>query len=422
MLCELAPQIGSARPGELLSLKFPYLRRIVCVDDASQGGAVESWSAFLAHGARTSPVLVEAMADSVTPADAGALFLSSGSTNRPKAILSSHRGVTIQCWRWGRMFALKDNVRCWTANGFIWSGNFGNALGATLAVGGALVLQRIFDPVEALELMQAERVTLPEAWPHQWVQIEAAPNWLKVDLSSLHYVDPSRPTSRHPTVKPSGWTDPWASYGNTETFTITASFASGTPPEIIGGSHGEVLAGNTIKIVDPETGAVVPRGTSGEIAVKGPTLMLGYLGTPLDETLDTDGFFHTGDAGHIDEKGRLFFEGRLTDIIKTGGANVSPGEVNGVLAECPGVKIGMTVGVPHETLGEMVVACVVPQEEGALDEAAIREFLKQRLASYKMPRRVVFVQEHELALTGSAKIKSSALRELAAKRLTQAGG
>src|SRR5262249_40210992 len=121
------------------------------------------------------------------------------------------------------------------------------------------------------------------------------------------------------------------------------------------------------------------------------------------------------------EQGRLFWEGRLTDIIKTGGANVSPVEIDGVLATCPGVKIGQTVGVPHDTLGEMVVTCVVPQGDAVLEEAGIREFLKERLGSYKVRRRVLFFRQDELSMTGTAKVKSAALRELAAKRLAAEG-
>ena len=111
----------------------------------------------------------------------------------------------------------------------------------------------------------------------------------------------------------------------------------------------------------------MPRGERGEICVKGPTLMLGYVGTPLDETLDAEGFFHTGDGGYLDDAGRLFWEGRLTDIIKTGGANVSPLEVDEALAGYPGVKVAQTVGVPHETLGEVVVACIVPHDGASLE-------------------------------------------------------
>jgi acyl-CoA synthetase (AMP-forming)/AMP-acid ligase II len=213
------------------------------------------------------------------------------------------------------------------------------------------------------------------------------------------------------------WFEPGHAYGNTETFTITTGFPVDTPPEEIAGSSGEVLPGVTLKIVDPLTGAVVPRGEHGEICVKGPTLMLGYVGTPLDETLDSEGFFRTGDGGYLDDVGRLFWEGRLSDIIKTGGANVSPLEVDEALARYPGVKVSHTVGVPHETLGEVVVACVVPHDGTSLEAGEIRKFLRERLASYKVPRHVLFLREDDLALTGNAKIKSSDLRELAAKRL-----
>ena len=282
------------------------------------------------------------------------------------------------------------------------------------------MLQPTFIAAEALELMQAERATLAHAWPHQWAQLVAAPNWSQVDLSSLHYVDVNNPAAGHPTVS-TDWTEPRWAYGNTETFTLSCAFPSGTPSDIAGESHGEPLPGNTLKIVDSQNGAVVPRGERGEIAVKGPTLMLGYIGVPIDETLDQEGFFRTGDGGYMDERGRLFWEGRLTDIIKTGGANVSPLEIDGVLATYPGVKIGRTVGVPHDTLGEIVVSCVVPHEGSVLEEAAIRDFLKQRLASYKVPRRVLFFREDDLSMTGNAKLKSGSLRELAAKRLSAKG-
>jgi fatty-acyl-CoA synthase len=145
--------------------------------------------------------------------------------------------------------------------------------------------------------------------------------------------------------------------------------------------------------------------------------MLGYVGIPLDETLDADGFLCTGDGGYLDDADRLFWEGRLTDIIKTGGANVSPLEVDEVLTSYPGVKVAKTVGVPHETLGEVVVACVVPHDGSTLDPDEIRAFLSQRLASYKVPRHVLFFRDDEIELTGTAKIKSAELRELAAKQL-----
>src|SRR5262249_30841885 len=235
-----------------------------------------------------------------------------------------------------------------------------------------------------------------------------------VDLRGLRYVDAATPLARHPTVQTS-WRLP-PSYGTTETLTICTSSPPRAPSDTPG-SSGAPLPGNTLKIVDPVTGALVRRGERGEIAVKGPTLMLGYVGVTNDRTLDADGFFHTGDGGYLDPDSWLIWEGRLTDVIKTGGANVSPREIDEVLATHGSVKRVQTVGVPHETLGEMVVACIVPHDGAAIDEGAIRDFARERLASYKVPRRVLVLREDELEKTGSDKVKAGALRDLAVSRL-----
>jgi fatty-acyl-CoA synthase len=199
--------------------------------------------------------------------------------------------------------------------------------------------------------------------------------------------------------------------------TINCGYTAETPDEIYAGSFGEPLPGNILKIIDPSTGVIVARGQRGEICVKGPTLMLGYLGKAPEDTFDDQGFFRTGDGGYVDSKGRLYWEGRLNDIIKTGGANVSPEEVDTVIARYPGVKRTQTVGVPHQTLGEMVVACIVPLEGATLNEPEIVAFVKTILASYKVPRHVLFFQEDEFALTGNEKAKTGDLRAIASKRI-----
>ena len=414
MVTALEPALASARPGEIASIKFPFLSHIASVGGGE--GAIEDWDAFLSRGKSVDQALVDARAATVMPADPGVLFFSSGTTAKPKGILSAHRGVTLQLWRWKRFYAAKDDVRAWSANGFFWSGNFGMAIGGALSSGGALVLQSTFQPEEALALLEKEKATMAIAWPHQWAQLEAAANWNDADLSSLHYVDPKTPLGRHPTVT-TDWQEPIAAYGNTETFTISAIFDSGTPEDRIAGSHGVPLPGNVFKIVEPLTGKVTPLGERGEIAVKGATMMLGYIGIPMDETLDDEGFFRTGDGGWFDQEGRLHWEGRLNDIIKTGGANVSPVEIDSILKDCPGVKMTQTVGVPHDTLGELVVACIVPHDGAVLDEATVRAFAREQLASFKVPRRVLFFDQNELSLTGTAKIKTADLKTLVVKRL-----
>ncbi|WP_213571281.1 class I adenylate-forming enzyme family protein [Rhodococcus sp. USK13] len=426
ILTDLEPRIATAAPGALRSSKYPFLRHLAAVTDTtpadqSGDGSIESWPTFLTRGVSESREVVEACAATTAPSDTAVLFFSSGSTSKPKGILSAHRGVAIQMWRFRRMYGLspEDNVRCWSANGFFWSGNFGMALGSTLASGGSLILQRTFDADEALRLMDAEKVNFPVAWPHQWAALEASPNWDSVDLSHMRFVDFNTPIAKHKTVS-TKYSEPGHAYGNTETFTISTCFPANTPDEEIAGSSGIPLPGNSVKIVDALTGATLRIGERGEICVKGPTLMLGYVGTPLMETLDAEGFFHTGDGGYLDDSGRLFWEGRLTDIIKTGGANVSPLEVDEVILGLPGVKVTRTVGVPHETLGEVVVACIVPQDRASLDPEAIRTLIKEKLASYKVPRHVLFFSDNEISMTGSAKIRTDELRNLASAKIDSA--
>ncbi|MBC2667727.1 class I adenylate-forming enzyme family protein [Novosphingobium piscinae] len=418
-LRELDPALADGTPGAIASTRFPFLTHVAAVGPTEADGAIEGWEQFLARGEGIAPARVEARAAGVLPADPGVLFFSSGTTARPKGILSAHRGVTLQLWRWARWYqAGPGDVRVWSANGFFWSGNFAMALGGGLTSGGCLVLQSTFNAEEALALVEHERATMILAWPHQWQQLVAAPNWASADLSSLTYIDCRSPIAQHPTVR-STWREPSAAFGNTETFTLMTAYPANTPDEVIAGSHGLPCPGNTLKIVDPLSGVVVPLGERGEIAVKGPTLMLGYIGVPLADTLDAEGYFRTGDAGHLDATGRLYWHGRLNDIIKTGGANVSPVEIDAVLKTIPGIKAVQTVGVPHDTLGELVVACVVPHAGATLDEATIQRTARETLASFKVPRRVLFFSDADIALTGSAKIKTADLRKLATERLEQ---
>lgn len=416
VIADLDPAIADGQAGAITSTKFPFLTHVAAIGEPL--GAIEPWANFLSRGSDVAQERVDARAASNSPADPGVLFFSSGSTAKPKGILSAHRGVTLQLWRWPKWYAAKPGeLRMWSANGFFWSGNFSMALGGALTRGGSLVLQSTFAPQEALALMEAEKATFLNAWPHQWEQLIGAPNWASTDLSSLIYIDYKSPIAQqHPTVN-SSWREPYAAFGNTETFTLMATYPANTSEEEIAGSNGLPCGGNIIKIVDPVSGHTVPLGERGEICVKGPTLMLGYIGVPLTDSLDAEGFFCTGDGGHVDADGRLFWHGRLNDIIKTGGANVSPVEVDTLLRKMPGIKIAQTVGVPHDTLGELVVSCIVPHDGVTLDASAVKSFAKEKLASFKVPREVLFFAEDELATTGTNKIKTADLRVLAAARL-----
>jgi fatty-acyl-CoA synthase len=419
MLHGLEPSIATAKPGEVRSTKFPFLRRLATVG-ADGEGAVESWQDFLKHGASVPASLAEAIADTAKPADTGVLFFSSGTTSMPKGIIHSHRAVTLQWWRMPRMFGTHGDVRFWTSNGFFWSGNFSLVLGNALSSGGSMVLQSTFLPGEALDLIRTERVNFPMARPHQWARMAEEPGYAEMDFSHVRYVDPDKSGAKHPTIN-TAWRMP-QSFGATETLAINCSVREEDKAEVDDRCYGSPLPGNILQIVDPMTGIAVPQDARGELAIKGPTLMMGYLGKTLEQCFDEKGYYRTGDGGYVDAKGRLYWEGRLSDIIKTGGANVSPVEIDAAIAAIPGVKVTQTVGVPDDLLGEVVVSCIVPQDSASFDEAAIRGALKSQLASYKIPRRVLFFSAEEMPMAGSAKIKSGAVRELAAKRLQNEAG
>jgi len=426
MLVGLEPDILHGAPRTLTSTKFPFLRQFVrldgltgvCDKDASPTSdiaAYESWETFVRSGQHVANAVVEARAAAVTPADAGGLFFSSGTTSLPKGILHAQRAFAIQWWRWPRVLAVREPARAWTGNGFFWSGNISMIVGVALSTGGAVILEPLFNAESALQLIEAERITFMNGRPHQWARLQAVPGYDKADLSSLRYVTRGEMLMEHPTAN-FDWQVPM-SFGTTETMTINTSFDADTSADEYAGSSGVPLPGNLLKIVDPQSHALVPVGARGEICIKGPTLMQGYLGKTLEETFDDEGYFCTGDGGYVDEAGRLFWEGRLNDIIKTGGANVSPEEVDAAIANYPGVKRSQTVGVPDALLSEMVVSCIVPVDGVTLDESEIMKYLKAYLASYKIPRRVLFFREEEFALTGNEKIKASEIRQLASKRL-----
>jgi acyl-CoA synthetase (AMP-forming)/AMP-acid ligase II len=394
----------------LIEGDLPYLRRRLCF-------ATPAYDDFLAAGDAVSDHDLDARSRAVSAFDDALIIYTSGSTGVPKGVLHAHRAAALQSWRFAQQLCLDPTVRVWSAFPFFWTAGFCMVMGATLAAGGCLVLQEMFEPGEALALLEREKVTSPHAWTHQLAALESHPDWPHRDLSSLRHVISFTSLGRHPTVHVDDVWSPRAAYGLTETFTIVSSLPADTPPERRDGHEGAILPGNVVRIVDGETGELQPPGTPGEIKVKGPTLMKGYLKVAPEDVFDVDGFFATGDAGFVDDRGMLHWTGRTNDLIKTGGANVSPVEIETELLRHPGLKSALAVGVPHDTLGEVVVVCAVAHPDRGVDEDDVRTFLRGRLASYKIPRHVLFFDDDDLVLTGNAKIRTEDLRRLAADRL-----
>jgi fatty-acyl-CoA synthase len=358
----------------------------------------------------------------VGPDDDGLVIFSSGTTTNPKGMLHRHRAVTLQFWIQARLFGRDERTRMWTALPMFWTAGLNSAMGATLAAGGCWVMQETFEPGAALALMEREAVTEPYTLPHQTAALAEHPRWATTDLSSLRCVYGKGAFARHPTVSGDpGWVMP-VGYGLSETCAFFVAHPSDADREDTKRSMGRLLPGNELRVLDPGSGAVLGVGQLGELAIKGPTLMRRYLGMEPSECFDDDGFFRTGDMGWVDAEGLVHFEGRRTEMIKTGGANVSPAELEVQLRACAPVKLSRVIGVPDDRLDQVVVACIVLKEGSGATEDDIRSFLRERVAAYKVPKRVLFFDDGEIPMTGSAtKVRDEALLAAVHARLERNG-
>jgi fatty-acyl-CoA synthase len=414
------PAIASGTPGRLRCQALPQLRRVFCLGLEAPRGGVESWPALLEAGHDVPEALCRELAAEVHPADDALLVYTSGTTSLPKGVLHTQRAGVLQAWRFADMLRFGPEERVYTTYPFFWTAGIAMSIGATFAAGGCLLLQETFEPGEALELLEAERATAVHAWPHQHQALGEHESASARDLSALRKVDFSSPLAAIAGVEKDEY-GAGASYGLSETFTIASAIPADSPLAMRKASHGRPLPGMHFRIVHPETGETLPAGEAGEIAVKGASFMRGYAKVLPELYLDEDGFFRTQDGGNLDAEGYLHWSGRLSNLIKTGGANVSPVEVEQALAGHPEVKVAAVVGVGHPTLGEIVVLCVVPMEGEAPTEDGLRSCLRERLAAYKVPRCVLFFGESELAFTGNQKVQVAPLREAALARLEASG-
>jgi fatty-acyl-CoA synthase len=415
------PEIGTADPGRIFCPVLPQLRRVAVTGREGRGGGVVRWSDLRGLGEEVPDALLAAAADGVTPGDDGLLIYTSGTTERPKGVLHRQRAAVIQSWRFAEWLGLEPEDRVFTAQPFFWSAGIAMSLGATLAAGACLVLQETFEPIRALELIEHECATVVHAFPHQEQVLGEQPGAAARDLGCVRKTRFSSPLARLAGIEKDVWGID-ASYGLSETFTLVSVLPCDAPAEERRASSGRPLPGTEIAILDPVTGARLPAGQPGEIAVRGMTLMRGYHRAPPEAVFDPDGWLRTGDAGWLDEAGLLHWTGRLTGMIKTGGANVSPLEVEKALVGQPGIGVAVALGVPHPTLGEALVLCVVPPEGApAPDEQALRSLLRERLAPYKVPRRVLTFSAEELALTQNQKVQLAPLREAALAQLAAEG-
>jgi len=416
---ELCPAVGSAAAA--FDAEYPHLRYAIALGPASDACGIAPWDAFLQRGDEVDDALLDAVAAAVCPSDHAVVIYSSGTTDRPKGVVLSHRAVALEWWMVAGLFGRDQATRVFCALPMFWTAGLTAAMGATLAAGGTWVMQERFEPGDALRLMERERVTEPHVFAHMARALEEHPDWSSTDLSSCTKVFGKSVFTRHPRVTAdASWNMP-VGYGLSETSSFFTGLPCTTPREVFRtGTYGRVLPGNELRVVEPETGRVLGANEEGELIVRGPTVMEHYVKRTRAECFDADGFYHTGDLGSYDEQGYVYWAGRGTEMIKTAGANVSPAEIEVQLQAYAPVKLARVVGVPDERRDEIAVLCVELQERATATEADITSFLRERLASYKVPKRVLFFAEDQIPMNGSGtKVQDEQLLAMVRERLSQ---
>jgi acyl-CoA synthetase (AMP-forming)/AMP-acid ligase II len=339
----------------------------------------------------------------VAPDDVSDILFTSGTTGRSKGAMSAHRQTVAVADAWATLGGLTEQDRYLVINPFFHSFGYKAGIVACLTRGAAIVPQRVFDVVETMRLVETERITVLPGPPTIYQSMLDHPDRDRYDLSSLRLavtgaaVVPVALVERM--QRELSFDTVLTAYGLTEAVVATMCRPD-DDPVTVATTCGRPTADFELTIAD-----------TGEVLLRGPNVMLGYLDDPAAtaQAIDADGWLHTGDVGTTDERGNLRITDRLKDMYICGGFNVYPAEVEQALARLPGVAEAAVVGVPDERLGEVGVAYVVTVPGKELSTSDVVGFCKERLANYKVPRRVEF--RAELPRNASGKVLKRTLRE-----------
>jgi acyl-CoA synthetase (AMP-forming)/AMP-acid ligase II len=357
--------------------------------------------------------LLRAAEAQVAAVDPAVILYSSGSTADPKGAVHSHAGLLGQARRLAALRDLRAEDRAWSPMPFFWVGGLVFALLTQASAGACTLCEDVFEPGATLAFLERERATLAVGWPHFGKLLAEHPSRASRDLSALRAGN--LPGLLPPELAPEDPALRANALGMTETCGPHTWGGEGRLPESLRGTFGRPVPDAEHKVVDPESGERLPPGQPGEICVRGAGLMLGLHKVGREASFDGEGFYHTGDAGFFDAEGHLHFTGRLGEMIKTGGANVTPSEVEGVLTGWPEVKAAYVVGLPDAERGQSVAAAVVLEAGARISGEELRGRLRRELAAYKVPRRLVIASLEALPFTDSGKIDKRRLAQLLAE-------
>jgi fatty-acyl-CoA synthase len=398
--------------------RLPKLERIILLG-AERRPATVPWSEVLERGAAVDDATLAERVGAVDPDGLAFLMYTSGTTGFPKGVMHDHRVVRNVVDRAFRLAITEGDVILMYLPLFH-AFAFSEGMLTSMVSGARQILTEGFDAAESLELITSERATVLHGFDTHFKELCEAHARQPRDVSSVRTglcaagMSSSTPIARRarklfgPLVSGYGMSECWvgAAIGALDSTEEQSCEASGYP-----------APGYEIRVVDPETGRARASGTPGEILVRGYCLMQGYYNKPeaTAAVLDADGWLHTGDMGVLRADGHLRFLGRYKDMLKIGGENVDPMEIEAYLMSHPAISLAAVVSYPDARLSEVGVAFVRREPGHALTEDEVVAHCRGRIASFKIPRHVVFVDD--FPMTSSGKIQKVKLREEALRRI-----
>ena len=382
----------------------------------------ESWEYFLAQGKKVSDQKLQSYEAKVQFDDPVNIQYTSGTTGNPKGVTLTHHNILNNAYFIGVRMNYTDKDRVCIPVPFYHC--FGMVIGnlCCTAHGATMVIPNdSFDATKTLEAVERERCTSLYGVPTMFISELYTLDRHPYDLSSLRtgvMAGALCPPEIMKRVKEQmNMHEITICYGMTETSPVSTQTRIGVPFEKQIHSVGTIQDHIEIKIINPETKAIVPRGESGELCTRGYSVMLKYWNSPqaTAQVIDEQRWMHSGDLAMMDEDGYIHISGRIKDLIIRGGENISPKEIEDFLYTYEGVMDAQVIGVPSKKFGEEVMAWIKPNEGVTLTEEELRNFCKDRIAHYKVPRYWKFVNEFPMTISG--KIRKVEMREIAAEEL-----
>ncbi|MDH4558475.1 fatty acid--CoA ligase family protein [Pseudomonas sp. BN417] len=406
--------LGTDYPALLSGEALPELRRRICLRGEAEGCL--GWDAFMALGAEVSPAELAVREAEVDEHSLSDLLFTSGTTGKPKGVMTAH-GQNLRIVRdWSAMVGLRQGDRYLIVNPFFHSFGYKAGWLAALLRGCCILPQQVFDVPVMLERIARERINVLPGPPTLYQSILSFPGRERYDLSSLRVAVTGAASVPVEMVRRMaselGFETIVTAYGLTEACGFVTICRPGDSAERVATTSGRAFPDVEVRCVDA-AGNPVPPGEPGELLVRGYNLMKGYFNNPeaTAEAIDAEGWLHTGDIGVLDEAGYLRITDRIKDMFITGGFNVYPAEIELVILRYPGVAQAAVIGIPDERLGEVAMAFLLPAAGQRLDTGEFLAWCREQMANYKVPRRALLLDA--MPLNAAGKVTKDALRALA---------